>query len=78
MEKHDLGPEHVVANANFLMNVPIGLDGHVEITDGQSRAGDFVDLRAEMDVIAVLSNCPQELNAAAGGGPTLIRAIVFQ
>ncbi|WP_317056431.1 DUF1989 domain-containing protein [Roseovarius rhodophyticola] len=78
MEKHGLGPEHVVANANFFMNVPIGSDGHVEITDSQSRAGDFVDLRAEMDVIAVLSNCPQELNAAAGGGPSPIRAIIFQ
>ena len=77
MARHGLGPEHVVANANFFMNVPVGPDGHAEITDSQSVAGDYVDLRSDMDVIAVLSNCPQELNPAAGGGPTPIRAIVF-
>ncbi|MGR3501643.1 DUF1989 domain-containing protein [Pseudaestuariivita sp.] len=78
MARHGLGPEHVVANVNWFMNVPIGADGFVEISDGQSRPGDYVDLRADMDVIAVLSNCPQELNAAAGGGPTPVRAIVFE
>ena len=78
MARHGLGPEHVVANVNWFMNVPVGAGGHVEITDSQSRAGDYVDLRAEMDLIAVLSNCPQELNPAAGGGPTPIRAIVWE
>lgn len=78
MSRHGIGPEHVVANANFFMNVPVSPDGAAEITDSQSRAGDFVDLRAEMDVIAVLSNCPQELNPAAGDKPTPARAIVFQ
>ena len=77
LAKHDLGPEHVVANANFFMNVPVTSDGHAEITDSQSKPGDYVDLKAEMDVIAVLSNCPQELNPAAGEGPSPIRAIVF-
>ena len=78
MARYGLGPEHVVANANFFMNVPVEPDGKVEITDSQSRAGDFVDLKAEMDIIAVLSNCPQELNPAAGDAPSPIRAIVFQ
>lgn len=77
MARHDLGPEHVVANVNLFMNVPVASDGHVEITDSQSKAGDFVDLRADMDVLAVLSNCPQELNPAAGDGPTPIRAIIY-
>jgi urea carboxylase-associated protein 1 len=77
MARHGLGPEHVVANANFFMNVPVAKDGHAEIVESQSKPGDFVDLRAEMDVIAVLSNCPQELNPAAGAGPTPIRAIVY-
>ena len=78
MGRRGIGPEHVVANVNFFMNVPVGADGHVEITDSQSKAGDYVDLRADMDVVAVLSNCPQELNPAAGDGPTPIRAIVFE
>ena len=77
MATHGLGPEHVVANANFFMNVPVASDGHAEITDSQSKPGDYVDFTADMDVIAVLSNCPQELNPAAGAGPSPIRAIVF-
>ena len=36
------------------------------------------ELRAEMDVLVVISNCPQELNPAAGGGPTPVRAVVWQ
>ena len=76
LARHDIGPEHVVANVNFFMNVPVGSDGHAEIMDGQSVPGDFVDLRADMPVLAVLSNCPQELNPAGGSnGPTPIRAI---
>ena len=78
MGRHGLGPEHVVANVNWFMSVPIGPDGHAEIVEGRSSPGDFVDLRAEMDVIAVISNCPQELNPAAGGGPTPVRAIVWE
>ena len=78
MSRHGLGPEHVVANANLFMNVPVAADGSADIIDSQSRAGDYVDLRAEMDVIAVLSNCPQELNPAAGQKPTAVRAIVFE
>ena len=78
MSHHGLGPEHVVANANFFMNVPVAADGKADIIESQSRPGDYVDLRAEMDVIAVLSNCPQELNPAAGQKPTAVRAIVFE
>lgn len=75
MARHGIGPEHVVANVNFFMAVPVGADGHVNIAESPSRPGEAVELSAERPVIAVLSNCPQELNAAAGGRPTPIRAI---
>ncbi|MGF1447496.1 MAG: DUF1989 domain-containing protein [Pikeienuella sp.] len=76
MARHGLGPEHVVANLNFFMSVPVDADGHAEIRSGASRPGDYVDLRAETDVLCVLSNCPEALNPAAGdNGPTPIRAI---
>lgn len=78
MARHGLGPEHVVPNVNFFMNVPVGADGVAQIVDSQSAPGDYVDLRAEMDVIAVLSNCPEELNAAVGDGPTPIRTVVWE
>lgn len=77
MAKHGLGAKDVVANINFFMNVPVRADGGVAIVEGKSRPGDHVDLRAEMDVLAVLSNCPERLNQAAGFNPTPIRVVVF-
>ena len=63
----------------FFMYVPVDRDGNAEIVESLSKAGDFVDLRAEMDVLAVLSNCPEALNPATGaGGPTPIRATVYE
>jgi hypothetical protein len=79
LARHGLGPEHVVPNVNFFMHVPVGPDGSARIAEGRSRPGDYVDLRAEMPVLAVLSNCPEELNPATGSnGPTPIRVIVWQ
>lgn len=79
LARHGIGPEHVVPNVNFFMSVPVGPDGAAEIAPGRSRPGDHVDLRAEMPVLAVLSNCPQELNAATGtNGPTPVRVIVWR
>ena len=78
LARHGIGPEHVVPNVNFFMNVPVGPDGAALITDSQSGPGDYVDLRAEMPVLAVLSNCPQELNPATGpNGPTPIRVLIW-
>jgi uncharacterized protein YcgI (DUF1989 family) len=43
-----------------------------------SKPGDYVDLRAEMDVLAVVSNCPQINNPVNDYNPTPVRAIVYQ
>jgi len=79
LKKNGIGPEHVVANANFFMSVPVSEDGSAQIVASHSKAGDHVDLRAEMDVLAVLSNCPEALNDATGdAGPTPVRAMIYQ
>jgi uncharacterized protein len=71
-----LGRKDVVANLNFFMNVPVEPDGAMAIVDGISKPGDYVDLRAEMDVLAVVSNCPQTRNPCNGFKPTPIQLIV--
>ena len=43
-----------------------------------SKPGDYLDLRAEMDVLAVVSNCPQMNNPVNDYNPTPVRAIVYQ
>jgi uncharacterized protein len=79
--RYGLGRRDIVANLNFFSNVPVGPDGKLADTvfvDGLSKAGDFVDLRAEMDALAVISNCPQVNNPCAGLNPTPIRVVVWE
>jgi uncharacterized protein len=74
---HGLGEKDIVANVNFFMYVPVAADGAVAIAEGLSKPGDCVDLRAEMDLLVVISNCPERDNQAAGYEPTPVRAIVY-
>jgi urea carboxylase-associated protein 1 len=67
-----LGLRDIVANVNFFMYVPVTPDGSMAIVQGRSKPGDHVDLRAEMDVLAVISNCPQIRNPANDFNPTPI------
>ncbi len=73
-----MGPSEIVSNINFFMRVAFKADGHVEIADGVSKPGDYVELLADTSVIAMLSNCPQEHNPAAGLKPTPIEVIVYK
>ncbi len=70
------GKRDIVSNINFFMNVPVEEDGALGIVDGISAPGLTVDLRAEMDVIVVVSNCPQINNPCNGFNPTPVRMIV--
>lgn len=66
----------MVSNINWFMNVPVEADGALGIVDGISAPGLFVDLRAEMDVVVVVSNCPQINNPCNGFNPTPVRMII--
>ncbi len=70
------GKRDIVSNINFFMNVPVEEDGALGIVDGISAPGLTVDLRAEMDVTVVVSNCPQINNPCNGFNPTPVRMIV--
>ena len=65
-------------NINLFMNVPVDADGSLGIVDGISAPGLYVELRAEMDVIVVISNCPQINNPCNGFNPTPVRMIVIE
>jgi len=67
----------LVSNINWFMNVQVGADGVLGIVDGISAPGLSVDLRAEVDVIALISNCPQINNPCNGFHPTPIRLTVL-
>jgi hypothetical protein len=76
--RYGMGPRDMVANLNFFMYVPVAADGSMDMGPSISKPGDYVDLRAEMDVLAVVSNCPQMNNPVNDYNPTPIRAIVFE
>jgi urea carboxylase-associated protein 1 len=71
-----LGAKDIVANVNWFMYVPVEPDGRMAIADGKSKPGDFVELVADMDVLAAISNCPQTRNPCNGYNPTPIRVVV--
>jgi uncharacterized protein len=74
--KWGLGKRDLVSNINWFMNVPIDPDGTLGIVDGISRPGLSVTVRAECDVIVLISNCPQINNPCNGFDPTPIRLVV--
>ncbi|MVA79512.1 DUF1989 domain-containing protein [Agrobacterium vitis] len=75
--KYGMSKRDVVANINFFMNVPIEPSGQMTIVDGISAPGDYVELQAEMDVLLVISNCPQINNPCNGFDPTPARVLVW-
>ena len=70
------GKRDMVSNINWFMNVPVEADGALGIVDGISAPGLFVDMRAEMDLVVVVSNCPQINNPCNGFNPTPVRMVV--
>jgi urea carboxylase-associated protein 1 len=75
--KHNMTKRDIVPNINFFMNVPIEPDGRLAIVDGVSNPGDYVDILAATDLIAVISNCPQINNPCNGFNPTPVKVLIF-
>ena len=73
MDKRDLVP-----NVNFFMNVPVTEQGGLSFEDGLSAPGKYVELRAEMDVLVLVSNCPQLNNPCNAYNPTPVRFVIWE
>jgi len=71
------GKRDVVSNINFFMNVPVTPEGKLTFEDGISAPGKYVEMRAEMDVIVLVSNCPQLNNPCNAYNPTPVRFLVW-
>ena len=73
----EMGKRDLTANINFFMNVPVTPEGKLTFEDGISEAGRYVEVRAEMDVLALISNCPQLNNPCNAYNPTPARVLVW-
>jgi len=67
-----------VCNINFFMNVPVRPEGGSSFSDGISGAGKYVELKAEMDTIVFVSNCPQLNNPCNAYNPTPIQMTIWE
>ena len=74
--KWGLGKRDLVSNINWYMNVPVEGDGTLGIVDGISSPGLTVTVRAEVDTLVLVSNCPQINNPCNGFDPTPVRMVV--
>jgi uncharacterized protein len=72
MSKRDLP-----SNINFFMNVPVTPDGGLSFEDGVSAPNRYVEMRAERDVLVLISNCPQLNNPCNAYNPTPVRLLVW-
>lgn len=77
--RHDCGlsKRDLPSNINFFMNVPVTPDGKLSFADGISSAGRYVELRAEMDILILISNCPQLNNPCNAYNPTPVEVLVW-
>jgi uncharacterized protein len=60
--KWGLGPRDLVANVNLFSRVDVAEDGGMSFVAGNSKAGDSVELRAEMNVLVILNTCQHPLD----------------
>jgi urea carboxylase-associated protein 1 len=67
----------ITHNINFFMNVPVTPQGGLTFEDGISAPGKYVELKAAMDVIMLMSNCPQLNNPCNGYNPTPIDVLIW-
>lgn len=75
---HGMNKQDLASNINFFMNVPVTPEGGLTFADGISDAGRYVELRAEMDVLVLISNCPQLNNPCNAYNPTPVECLVWE
>lgn len=76
-EQYGLTKRDLSHNINFFMNVPVTADGSLSFADGVSGPGKYVELRAAMDVLVLISNCPQLNNPCNAYNPTPLEILIW-
>jgi len=76
-EEFNMSKRDITHNINFFMNVPITPEGGLTFADGISGAGKYVELTAHMDVIVLMSNCPQLNNPCNAYNPTPVEILIW-
>lgn len=75
---YGISKRDITHNINFFMNVPVTPTGELTFEDGISAPGKYVELTAHMDVLVLISNCPQLNNPCNGYDPTPIEVLTWK
>lgn len=75
--EYGLTKRDITHNINFFMNVPVTAEGGLTFEDGISAPGKYVEMRADMHVVVLISNCPQLNNPCNGYDPTPIELLIW-
>lgn len=76
MAKWGLGERDLSANVNFFSKVTVDEEGQLCFVHGNSHAGDYVELRAEMNTLVVLNSCPHPLDPNPDYDPKPLRLTI--
>jgi urea carboxylase-associated protein 1 len=74
---HGMSKRDITSNINFFMNVPVTPEGKLTFADGISEPGKYVEMFAETDVLALISNCPQLNNPCNAYNPTPVEVLIW-
>ena len=74
---HGMTKRDIPNNINFFMNVPVTPEGKLTFEDGISESGKYVELQAQMDVLVLISNCPQLNNPCNAYNPTPVEVLIW-
>jgi urea carboxylase-associated protein 2 len=76
--KWGLGKQDLVPNLNLFSKVTAGEEGELQFQPGHAKAGAFVDLRAEMNVLVVVHTSPHPLDPATVWAPKPLQLVVWR
>jgi urea carboxylase-associated protein 2 len=77
LTRRGLGKKDIMPNINLFTCVAVDPDGKMSFVEGCEKSGSFVDLRAEMNVLVILSNCPHVLHPSKEYAPKPIQVRVW-
>jgi uncharacterized protein len=76
-DEFGIGKRDLSHNINFFMNVPVTTDGGLTFANGLSGPGEYVEMHAAMDIIVLISNCPQLNNPCNAYNPTPLEILIW-
>ncbi|MBI4320776.1 MAG: urea carboxylase-associated family protein [Chloroflexi bacterium] len=77
LKPYEIAPHEIPYAFNIFMDWSIAPDGSVTPRSAASKAGDYLDLLAQMDCLVAISVCPQDLTPTNAFNPTPMKYIIY-